>query len=93
MRLADARWSEEDDVLGARDEAKIVQALHLAATQRRLEGEIEFGEPLDGCGGGWRTSPAWTRWVLRSWICASSKLLDGLADLATRLKIRLNLNP
>ena len=48
MRFADAGWTQEDDVFTPLDEAELVQTLHLLATERRLEGEIKLGEPLDG---------------------------------------------
>ena len=48
MGLADAGRTEEDDVFSPLDEAELVEALHLLATERRLEGKIKLGEPLDG---------------------------------------------
>src|SRR5690606_13609917 len=45
--LPDARWSEEDHVLPALDEAELVQALDLLAANRGLEGEVELIQRLD----------------------------------------------
>lgn len=48
MRFADAGWPQEDDVFTPLDEAELVETLHLLPTERRLEGKIKLGEPLDG---------------------------------------------
>src|SRR5688572_24847972 len=47
MGFADPWWAQEDDVFPPLDEAELVKTLHLLATERRLEGEIKLGEPLD----------------------------------------------
>lgn len=46
MRLADAGRAEEDHILGALDEAELVQTLDLLAPQRRLKGEVEVVQLL-----------------------------------------------
>ena len=46
VRLADARGAEQDHVLGAVDEAELMQALDLLALDARLEGEVELGQGL-----------------------------------------------
>src|SRR5689334_21131865 len=46
VRLADARWAEEDHVLFALDEAERVQAVDLLPFDRRLKREIKLGERL-----------------------------------------------
>src|SRR6476661_7999840 len=48
MGLADAWRPEEDDIFAPLDEAELVQTLHLLTPERRLEGKIKLGEPLDG---------------------------------------------
>jgi len=47
--------------------AELVQTLHLLAVQRRLEGEIQLGEPVDGRRRLERIA-AWGGRLLRSWI-------------------------
>jgi len=46
MRLTDSGRAEEDDILAALHEAELVEALHLLAAQRGLNGEIEVVELL-----------------------------------------------
>src|SRR5689334_1231794 len=47
MGLAHTWWAQEDDVFPPLDEAELVETLELLLPERRLEGEIELGEPLD----------------------------------------------
>ena len=46
MRLAHARWPEQDDILAALDEAERVQTFDLLAFDTRLKREIKIGERL-----------------------------------------------
>src|SRR5690606_12015885 len=46
VRLADARRSKEDHILAPLDEAELVQAFDLLATERRLKGEVAVAELL-----------------------------------------------
>jgi hypothetical protein len=43
-----ARWAEEDHILTTLHETELVQTLDPFATERRLEGDVEVAELLDG---------------------------------------------
>jgi hypothetical protein len=47
VRLADARWPEEDHILPTLHEAELVQTFDLLTAYRGLEGEIEVAELFD----------------------------------------------
>src|SRR5437870_4117102 len=84
MRLADARWAEQDDVFRALDEAQAGQLAHLPAVDGGLELEIELVERLDPRQAGQR-EPA----LDAALVAATPFGLEGLSEKALVVEIAL----